>query len=176
MAKETAVGKFIQDTPQWAKGVIALAAIGGGYLLYRNIKKTIDAKKGGSGGEGGVPASKLPSNINQDITIAAKKSPLSYRLSQYDEWASALHNAMFGCGTDEDTIYRIMGYMKNDTDVLQLIKAFGVRKEPKRLFVPCPYGEGTLSEYLTNELDKTEIGIVNKTLAAKKNPSITIRF
>ncbi len=174
MAKETAVGKFIQDTPQWAKGVIALAAIGGGYLIYRSISKKVGGQ--GSGGEGGVPASKLPTTIAADITTSAKKYPLSYKLSQYGEWASALHNAMFGCGTDEDTIYRIMGYMKNDTDVLQLIKTFGVRKEPRRLFVPCPYGEGTLSEYLTNELDKTEIGIVNKTLAAKKNPSITIRF
>jgi hypothetical protein len=97
---------------------------------------------------------------------------LSYPISQYDEWANALHTAMYSYGTDEQAIYRIMGYMKNNTDVLQLIKAYGVKKE-NTIGIS---GEGTLSEWLTNELDSTEIGIVNSTLASKKNPSITIRF
>ena len=168
MAKETAVGKFIQDTPQWAKGVIAVAAIGAGYLIYRAVKKKADEKSGVK-----PLSSSLPANINTDIQTEAKKNPLSYSLSQYNEWANALYSAMFMSGTDEEVIYRIMGYMKNNADVLQLIKSFGVRKAG---WGQSFLGDGTLTEWLSDELDTTEIGIVNKTLAAKKNPSITIRF
>jgi hypothetical protein len=168
MAKETAVGKFIQDTPQWAKGVIAVAAIGAGYLIYRSVKKKADEKAGIK-----PLSSSLPANINTDIQTEAKKNPLSYPLSQYDEWANSLYSAMFRSGTDEEPIYRIMGYMKNNADVLQLIKAFGVRKAGwGQSFV----GNGTLNEWLSDELDTTELGIVNKTLAAKQNPKITLRF
>jgi hypothetical protein len=152
MAKETAVGKFIQDTPQWAKGVIAVAAIGAGYLIYRSVKKKADEKAGIK-----PLSSSLPANINTDIQTEAKKNPLSYPLSQYDEWANSLYSAMFRSGTDEEPIYRIMGYMKNNADVLQLIKAFGVRK--------AGWGQSFVGN-----------GIVNKTLAAKQNPKITLRF
>ena len=66
-----------------------------------------------------------------------------------------------------------MGYMKNDADVLQLIKAYGVRPAGGgQLFI----GNATLNEWFSDELDSTEIGIINKTLAAKNNPSIKYRF
>lgn len=169
MAKETAVGKFIQDTPQWAKGVIAVAAIGGAYLVYRSIKKASDKAKGVKPSA----SSELPANISSDIKEQAKATPLSYRLSVYDTYAQDLFGAMYRCLTDEDTIYRIMGYMKNDADVLQLIKAFGVRPAGcGQVFI----GNATLNEYFSDELTSTEIGIVNKILASKKNPSIKYRF
>ena len=169
MENKSAVGEFIKDTPQWAKGVIALAAIGGGYLLYRGIKKKSDEAKGIKPSA----SSELPANINTDIKEQAKKTPLSYPLSVYETYAQDLYGAMYRFGTEEDTIFRIMGYMKNDADVLQLIKAFGVRKAGAgQLFA----GNGTLNEFFSDELDSTDIGIINKTLAAKKNPSITYRF
>lgn len=169
MAKESAVGKFIQDTPQWAKGVIALAAIGGGYLLYRGIKKQADKAKGIKPSS----SSELPANINTDIKEQAKKTPLSYPLSVYETYAQDLYGAMYQFGTNEDTIFRIMGYMKNDADVLQLIKAFGVRPAGgSQLFI----GNATLNEWFSDELDTTDIGIINKTLASKNNPTIKYRF
>lgn len=174
MAKETAVGKFIQDTPQWAKGVIAVAAIGAGYLIYRGI-----SKKASGQGAGGTPESKLPSNLNQDLATAAKKSPLSYPLSQYDIWANQLKQAMFDWGTNEEAIFSVFSKMKNDADVLQLIKSFGVWKIEARYGIPLPFettGTATLGEALIDELSSSDIGIINKTLASKKNPSITIRF
>ena len=173
MAKETAVGKFIQDTPQWAKGVIALAAIGGGYLLYRGITKGIKKKSDEAKGIKTSSSSELPANISTDIKEQAKKTPLSYQLSVYDTYAQSLYGAMYRFATDESTIYRIMGYMKNDADVLQLIKAYGVRPAGGgQLFI----GNATLNEWFSDELDSTEIGIINKTLAAKNNPSIKYRF
>jgi hypothetical protein len=169
MENKSAVGEFIKDTPQWAKGVIALAAIGGGFLLYRGIKKKADEAKGIKPSA----SSELPANINTDIKEQAKKTPLSYPLSVYETYAQDLYGAMYRFGTDEDTIFRIMGYMKNDADVLQLIKAFGVRKAGAgQMFA----GNGTLNEFFSDELDSTDIGIINKTLAAKKNPSIKYRF
>ena len=62
-----------------------------------------------------------------------------------------------------------MGYMKNDADVLQLIKAFGARPAGGgQLFI----GNATLGEWFDDELTSTEIGIINKTLASKNNPTI----
>jgi hypothetical protein len=169
MAEQNAVGEFIKDTPPWAKGIIALAAIGGGYLLYRGIKKKSDQAKGIKTSS----SSELPANINTDIKEQAKKTPLSYPLSVYETYAQDLYGAMYRFGTDEDTIFRIMGYMKNDADVLQLIKAFGVRPAGgSQLFI----GNATLNEWFSDELDTTDIGIINKTLASKKNPSINYRF
>jgi len=169
MKNRSAVGEFIKDTPQWAKGVIALAAIGGGYLLFRAVKKKADEAKGIKPSA----SSELPSNISSDIKEQAKKTPLSYPLSVYDTYAQDLYGAMYRLGTDEDTIYRIMGYMKNDADVLQLIKAFGVRKAGAgQMFA----GNGTLNEFFSDELDSTDIGIINKTLASKNNPTIKYRF
>jgi hypothetical protein len=169
MENKSAVGEFIKDTPQWAKGVIALAAIGGGFLLYRGIKKQADKAKGIKPSS----SSELPANISTDIKEQAKKTPLSYPLSVYETYAQDLYGAMYRLGTEEDTIFRIMGYMKNDADVLQLIKAFGVRKAGAgQMFA----GNGTLNEFFSDELDSTDIGIINKTLAAKKNPSIKYRF
>jgi hypothetical protein len=173
MENKSAVGEFIKDTPQWAKGVIALAAIGGGFLLYRGITKGIKKKADEAKGIKPSSSSELPANISTDIKEQAKKTPLSYRLSVYDTYAQDLYGAMYRFGTDEDTIFRIMGYMKNDADVLQLIKAFGVRKAGAgQMFA----GNGTLNEFFSDELDSTDIGIINKTLAAKKNPSIKYRF
>jgi hypothetical protein len=169
MKNRSAVGEFIKDTPQWAKGVIALAAIGGGYLLFRAVKKKADEAKGIKPSA----SSELPANISTDIKEQAKKTPLSYRLSVYDTYAQDLYGAMYRAMTEEDTIYRIMGYMKNDADVLQLIKAFGVRKAGAGQFF---LGNATLNEWFSDELDSTEIGIINKILASKKNPSITYRF
>jgi hypothetical protein len=169
MKQQSAVGEFIKDTPQWAKGVIALAAIGGGYLLFRAVKKKADEAKGIKPSS----SSELPANISSDIKEQAKKTPLSYPLSVYETYAQDLYGAMYRFGTDEDTIFRIMGYMKNDADVLQLIKAYGVRPAGgSQLFI----GNGTLNEWFSDELDTTDIGIINKTLASKNNPSIKYRF
>jgi hypothetical protein len=169
MKQQSAVGEFIKDTPQWAKGVIALAAIGGGYLLFRAVKKQADKAKGIKPSA----SSELPVNISTDIKEQAKKTPLSYPLSVYETYAQDLYGAMYRFGTEESTIFRIMGYMKNDADVLQLIKAFGVRKAGAgQMFA----GNGTLNEFFSDELDSTDIGIINKTLASKNNPTIKYRF
>jgi hypothetical protein len=169
MKQQSAVGEFIKDTPQWAKGVIALAAIGGGYLLFRAVKKKADEAKGIKPSA----SSELPVNISTDIKEQAKKTPLSYPLSVYETYAQDLYGAMYRFGTEESTIFRIMGYMKNDADVLQLIKAFGVRKAGAgQMFA----GNGTLNEFFSDELDSTDIGIINKTLASKNNPTIKYRF
>jgi hypothetical protein len=173
MENKSAVGEFIKDTPQWAKGVIALAAIGGGFLLYRGITKGIKKKADEAKGIKPSSSSELPANISTDIKEQAKKTPLSYRLSVYDTYAQDLYGAMYRAFTEEDTIYRIMGYMKNDADVLQLIKAFGVRPAGAGQFW---LGNATLNEWFSDELDSRELGIVNKILASKKNPSITYRF
>jgi hypothetical protein len=51
--------------------------------------------------------------------------------------------------------------MKNDTDVAKLIIAFGKRR------IEFSFMDGTLAEFLTSELDSTEIKQVNKILSSK---------
>jgi len=168
---QTSTGKFIADMPSWAKGIIGVGALGAAYLIYKSVSKKV--------GNGGTSDSKLPSNLNQDLVTATKASPLSYSLTQYDTWAAQLKQAMIGWGTDNEAIYRVFRYMKNNADVLQLIKAFGVWKVEAKYGIPLPFettGTGTLAEALVDDLSSSEIDIVNGILASKKNPSITIRF
>ena len=51
----------------------------------------------------------------------------SYPISKYNQWANAMEKAMDGAGTSEDVVVKIFSYLKNDADVIQLEKAFGLR-------------------------------------------------
>jgi len=52
---------------------------------------------------------------------------LTYPKSQYAGWANVLEGATDGCGTNVTAILSVMGNMKNDLDVTELIKAYGTR-------------------------------------------------
>jgi len=128
------------------KPVVKYAAIGAGvYLLYRVVK-------------GFIPSTSLSA-----AQQAVKKGPTpSYPELQYKIFADSIYQAgMVIGGTDEDTIYNVFASMKNDTDVAKLIIAFGKRR------IEFSFMDGTLAEFLTSELDSTEIKQVNKILSSK---------
>ena len=90
-------------------------------------------------------AESLNEEINQDdITLTQM---------QLNTFASSLYAAMDGAGTDEDKIYNVFRAMGTRSDVLQLIKTFGVKD-----------GE-TLTEWLYGDLSSKEIDKINSILA-----------
>ena len=98
-------------------------------------------------------AESLDEEINQDdITLTQ---------TQLNTFASSLYAAMDGAGTDEDKIYNVFRAMGTRSDVLQLIKTFGVKD-----------GE-TLTEWFNGDLSSKEIDKINNILA---NNNINYQF
>lgn len=93
---------------------------------------------------------------SQDVSDLEKTQVASYTEGQYNIWAQQLLGAMSGLGTDEDAIFRVFNFMKNDLDVAKLVKAFGVRDNE------------SLSEWLAGDLSNTDIQKINTILKNKK--------
>lgn len=152
----TPTGKFLADTPKWAKGLVVAAVVGGVvYVIYKATK--------GKGDSTSLP------NVDGDIPALKKAGQLaSYSQGQYDMYANKLKQAFYSYGTDEAAVYAVFQAMKNDLDVANLIKAFGIWKVEGSIFRPFDTrGDGDLSAWLTSEMDTAEINRVNTILASK---------
>jgi len=151
----TPTGKFLADTPRWAKGLVVAAVIGG--VVYVIAKAT---KKGNG--------TSLP-DVQGDIKELQKKGQVaSYSKGQYDLFANKLKQAFYSYGTDEAAVYSVFGQMNNDLDIAELIKSFGIWKVEGSIWRPFDTrGDGDLSAWLTSELDSDEIKQVNTLLANK---------
>jgi len=138
-----------------------LLLVGGGYLLYRQIKSELKAK--------------FQEKKNEKLFEEEKnpKIKLTYKPSQYITWADKLEDAILGTtfnNTDEDAIYKVMYYLKSNNDWLELNKAYGIRKWYNS---NIPFHQGTnknLLAALQADLDTDEKSKVNKIL---KNNGIT---
>ncbi len=89
----------------------------------------------------------------------------TYAEAAYKGYADAIYaarsaNKLFG--TDEDAIYSVFKKMRNDLDVAKLITAFGKRR------LSFSMNNAGLGGFLTDELDNSELEIINKDLRAKK--------
>lgn len=144
-----------------AVGGLALA----GWLVYRAIKRKQDEKAASQAAQ--AAASELANLANQGVTP-------TYSDSQFQSFCDTLVQAMNGCGTNEDSIYQIFGYMQNEADIRKLITTFGVRYiEPcwisesdayaVWLFNDKAYG-GELGSWLNFDLRASEIAKVNSIL------------
>ena len=143
--------------PTWAKGVIATIGVGtivvSGFLIYRGVKNIV-TKSGSS-----------PQQAGDDLVVLKKQGVApSYPDSQYAVWSEKLAYSL-SYNTDEDAVYRIMGFMKNDADVLKLIEVFGSREVEGFPFI---FQKATLSEAITQAMNSTEIGKINDILKSKR--------
>ena len=89
----------------------------------------------------------------KDNKKAITKADLSYNEADYTVFANKLYAAMKGLGTDEDAIFSVFQLMNTESDVRQLINAFGTKK-----------GE-TLSQWLLGDLSAADIAKINGILA-----------
>lgn len=98
-------------------------------------------------------AESLDEEIDQDnITLTQM---------QLNTYASSLYAAMKGAGTNENKIYSVFRGLGTRSDVLQLIKTFGVKDGM------------TLTEWMNDDLSSKEIDKINSILA---NNNINYQF
>lgn len=142
----------------------------GGILLYAGSKFLKGAKKVSNIFGGSEDKEVLNDNIEtEQKKLINNGQKLSYTIFSYKSLAGILLNAMGGIGTDETIIYAVFNKMKNDLDLTELYKQFsthlyivGVRP----LYLD-------LGQWISEELDSSEIAKVNKILA---DNNITYRF
>ena len=157
--------KFAQKSflglPPWAKGIVAIAVVGGvGYAIYKlsKIKKTPEEKSDKEEADAQT----------KELEAETKKKPLSYPLSQYKTFANAIEEACNEEGTDEEAIYSIFRKLKSNADYLALQKAWG---NPTRFVTPSWYifyttgKRFTIPQLLRNDMSSSEISKVNKILS-----------
>ena len=92
---------------------------------------------------------KLAKQLDEEIT----EDKITITQQQLNSYASKLYAAMKGWGTDEESIYDVFRVIQTRSDVLQLIKTFGVKDHM------------TLNEWLNDELSADEIYKINEILA-----------
>lgn len=101
----------------------------------------------------------------------AKGQSLSYTLTTYQGLANTIYNSWFQRfnpfnAVDETIVLSVMDKMKNDLDVLQLIRAFGKRRSPVN-FASLLVPDVTLPEWLSIGLEANEIKAINDVLGKK---------
>jgi len=112
------------------------------------------------------------SSLSADEKAAkAKGQALSYTLSSYQGLANTIFDAWFQRynpfnAVDETIVLSVFSKMKNDLDVLQLIRAFGKRRAPVN-FLSLLTPDVTLPEWLSIGLEANEIKAINDVLAKK---------
>lgn len=158
--KKTFVSQSILGLPPWAKGVVAVALIGGvGYLGFK-IYKSLSAKDKGQKKEEKSwekEAEELDKNPKTQATL---------KFSQLQSYANVLQSAMDGMTTKVGDIKNVFSALKTDGDFAGLTKAFGTRTINSGVYLVPDY-TGTLSACLTDELSTSEKDEVNTILAKK---------
>lgn len=150
------------ELPTWSKGVIAVALLGAGgfavYKLYNYFKKL-----------------KEQENIKQEVAstkteiekieATGKKGTLTDL--QIQQYANKLQSAFDGYGTRGDQVYILLANFKNDIDILNLKRIYGIRKISSGRFNVAGDFEGTLDQTIIDELSKKEISDINLMLGKK---------
>ena len=149
--------KVTETLKKYKTPLIVTGVAIGGYIAYRVYRK-----------KNPTDASALAQD-EKDAKL--KGQVLSYTYSSYQGLADTIFNAWFQNfnifnPVDETIILSAINKMKNDLDVLQLIRAFGKRR------APIPFGsfftsDVTLPEWLSIGLNESEIKAVNDVLAKK---------
>ncbi len=157
-----AKGQIFGNLPPAARGVIAVVIVGGVAFIGWKIYKGIQQRKilEGSRKENDAVKSEL-STLSAN---PATKGTLNE--AQLAGLANKIHSAMDGYGTDNKAIVAAMAQLKNDADVLGLIKAYGIRKISSGKGNPAPDFEGGLSAAITEEMPQTGYGVLNYALLA----------
>ena len=157
-----AKGELFKQLPPWGKGVIAVGILAGVGIVAYSVYKKLQKDKGLKGAKQELDS---VAQATQDLTKAGQKPSLdSFKLAQI---ANQIHSALNGYGSDESGVYRAFAQVKNDLDVVNLTKAYGIRKLSSGNWNPAPDFEGTLGQSLTEELDAKEVAALNMLLAKK---------
>jgi len=157
---------YYKQLPDWAKGTVAVASVATVLIVlykgYSTIKNYLEKKR--------LESAVADTKGELDNLSQAGVQP-SYSDIQYQLWTNAIEQCFQGWGSCEgDTIYV---NLKNDADMLKLIKAFGVRTIKSGTWNPASDSTGDLAAITRDELSESQIEGINKTL--EKN-GIKYRF
>ena len=101
----------------------------------------------------------------EKAALAAQGMKASHSKSQYNTFADQLEAAMRGWGTDEETIWMVLGKIKNDIDFINLNQAYGLRESEARMW--------DLATWMRGDLSADEIKKANSILS---NNGVTKQF
>lgn len=165
MAKLTEqISKSFQGLPPWAKGAIAIAAVGGTiYIAYKLFKSSGDWKKGQGAREEDRAWNQEFDTLNSNNSTKATKSK-----AELDAMANKIWAAMDGYGTDEDTILSTIKQLNRNADFAGLQAAYGIREISSGKLNPEPNFKGNLIAALSTELDEDWKKKINYVLELKK--------
>jgi hypothetical protein len=156
--------KVYSELPAWAKGVVVIGGIAivyfTGRTIYKGIAKKADAKKD----------SQTVKDVKDEIKVNQQQGQKpTYPDSQYKAWADAIEKAFDGCDpleTAQNTVNRVVRELKNNTDWLKLVDAYGVRT-----YDQCGWWMGSftgnLYSAISDELDSAEKAYINKLLTER---------
>lgn len=98
------------------------------------------------------------SAIQRDAEKEKNENELTYQASQYLSYADRLEMAMQPLNDNEDAIYDVFSKMRNKSDVLYLIEAFGKRRQSYTI------GKVGLNTFLNYQLNDSEREHINEIL------------
>lgn len=159
MAKGNFAKESFQGLPQWAKGIIAIAVVGGiayvGYKIYDAITSGAASQKK----EGREEKNELKELIKSG-------NPPKLSNSQIVSMANQLKTAFDGIGHNFPTIIKIIAQIPTYSDLLAVLTEFGVKKINSGIYL-VPDDELTLPQAIVKECNTYEIIEINKLLAKK---------
>jgi hypothetical protein len=166
-------GNFLKQSymnlPPATRGLVTVVGVGIGlwivYRIYKNLQETrsgvVTEDRAAMQEDRGW--SRDIDNLNQNPVTRA-----TITKAQAASFASSIHAALDGYGTDENAIFSIFRYLKNNADFAEVANAYGTREVSSGRFNPEPNFKGSMSAALTNELSSSEKAKINKILASKK--------
>lgn len=162
--------RIYTELPTWAKGILV---VGGGVAIYFGANALLKKLK----------EDKLKKEAEQDLTNASdelsnlSKTGVVPTISKTtaDAIANAIVQASNDCGSDEKLVYAQFDKIKNQADILLLIKSFGLRQkvrcpfsnDPRESFFSANTPPMSLSAMLNSELSASELETLNNKLATK---------
>ena len=154
-----AKGEIFTGLPKWAQGIIAVAIVGGvaylGYNVYKKISKLASPDS----------FDKEINDVSDDVKTLEKSGQKgTLNKSQLSGLANSIQTALNGITEDEAAVYRAFASVKTEIDVLNLIKAYGIRRVGYYIW---SYFTGTLPATLTHLFDRKEIKALNDMLSKK---------
>jgi len=165
---------YYKELPSWAKGAVVVGVLGVTYIFASQIIKRIrqqaeDAKS---------RASLKNAETELKDLIKSGVAP-TFPKSQFDAWAGQIQKQFEGCDFSATyhssalplasnsflLVEKIIKQIKNNSDWLSLISAFGVRTYEGCMFYTTVSGD--LPKCIVDELSSQEIDVLNKLLTTK---------
>ena len=166
-------GSFLKQSymnlPPATRGLVTVVGVGIGlYIVYKIYKKVQETTSGIVTPE--TAAKQEDRGWARDIDKLNQNPATRATITkaQAASYASSIHAALDGYGTDEDAVYDIFRHLKNDADFAEVANAYGTREVSSGAWNPEPNFNGSMSAALTSEMSTDEKKVANKILADKK--------